>query len=218
MQLQHTKYATLDAEVQLWKMQNCLTHRHTRIRCCSFYGREKDTNIVFAPVAVDFRQQRNIIKMSVMVADPTSSLTYRVVGKSWRKRVEPRKRKYLKPISNPMMVDLLRGKTILVDRDSYIKENRFTAWYTIFLSRGYNLRNYEVDDISEDIYRARLLWLEKRQTYGDSLIGKTFVSKTKILSSNLSRHAISINRPIMTNERNVYYAATTLYQPYFFNS
>lgn len=90
---------------------------------------------------------------------------YTIVPDSYRRRVTFKPRKNHQKITNKVVIDLLAGKTLLVDaeipiqtRNGFPKE--FRTLYNTFASRGYRLHVYMYDDIDKDIYRALLMWAE----------------------------------------------------------
>lgn len=90
---------------------------------------------------------------------------YTVVPESYRRRVSVRKVKNQKKITNQIVLDLLDGKTLLVDAQIPIHTKngfpkQFRTLYTIFASRGYKLHCYIYDDVDTDTYRAMLMWAE----------------------------------------------------------
>jgi hypothetical protein len=85
--------------------------------------------------------------------------TYKSVSRSWRQTVTVREPYELDTISSPLIVDLLAGKTLLVDFEQPLgsKENPFRTLYTYFQARGYRLRSYTT--IEEGV-RKLLMWCE----------------------------------------------------------
>jgi hypothetical protein len=90
---------------------------------------------------------------------------YNVVPDSYRARVYRWKRKNHQKITNPIIKDLLAGKTLLVDAQIPIHTKggfprEFRSLYNTFSSRGYRLHCYMYDDVDRDIYRALIMWAE----------------------------------------------------------
>jgi hypothetical protein len=85
--------------------------------------------------------------------------TYKPVSRSWRLTVTVREPYELDDISSPLVVDLLAGKTLLVDFEQPLgsKHNPFRTLYTYFSARGYRLRSYITNDGE---VRKLLMWCE----------------------------------------------------------
>jgi len=88
--------------------------------------------------------------------------TYKTVPKSWRYTVNPRRPYVLEDITSPLIVDLLAGKTLLVDYEAPLgsRGNPFRTLYTFFSARGYKLHTHITDDVTRGEYRKLLMWCE----------------------------------------------------------
>lgn len=93
--------------------------------------------------------------------------SYRLVPSNWRSLVQ-QKEKYVTPeVTSPIVKDLMRGKTVLVDytlpHGAY-NNHPFRTLYSYFSTRGYRLRVHVVDRVDKDEYRKLLLWAEPIKT------------------------------------------------------
>lgn len=92
--------------------------------------------------------------------------SYRTVSSSWRDLVGETQRRqayHLAEITSPLVIDLLKGKTCLVDYTVPYGSrgaHPFRTLYSYFQSRGLKLRVHMVDDTKNEKYRILLMWTE----------------------------------------------------------
>jgi hypothetical protein len=88
--------------------------------------------------------------------------TYRLVPKTWRKTVNLREPYTLESSTSPLIMDLLAGKTLLIDYEAPLgaKDNPFRTLYNYFSGRGYKLHTHITDDVDRGEYRKLLMWCE----------------------------------------------------------
>jgi len=96
--------------------------------------------------------------------DGIKGLKYKIVPKGWRQYAgPPRNDRNRRPVQNPMVIDLLEGKTVF----AYIEDRThmsFGSLYSVAYSHGKILRMHQFDDIDDDIFKGYLIWMEKRPT------------------------------------------------------
>ncbi len=87
---------------------------------------------------------------------------YRVVPNTWRSYVTARKEYTLADINEPLIQDLMAGKTLIVDyqvpHDS--GNHPFRTLYNYFYCRRKKLRVHIIDDVANNQYRRLLMWAE----------------------------------------------------------
>lgn len=90
------------------------------------------------------------------------SFAYKIVPNSWRALVPEAHARYETPeIMSPLVQDILRGKTVLVDYTvpfGEAKSHPFRTLYSYFNTRGYRLRTHVIDVVEKGEYRKMLLW------------------------------------------------------------
>ena len=86
---------------------------------------------------------------------------YRIVPNSWRNTVPYRERRAMLEINSPLVYDLMRGKTLLVDIELGKRaDHPYRHLYPYFTNRGFRFRAHMVDDVNNEKYRRLLLWIE----------------------------------------------------------
>lgn len=89
-------------------------------------------------------------------------IRYKIVGKEWRKFVAPRTIRNRKRPINPMVRDLLAGKTIFAYDDDR-KSLSFGSLYAVAASNNKMLRMYLCDDLDDMVYKGYVIWMEPRK-------------------------------------------------------
>ena len=94
--------------------------------------------------------------------DGIKGIKYRLVPSTWRNYVSPRNIKNRKSPTNPMVIDLLAGKTVFAFEQDR-KTLSFGSLYAVAASNSKNLRMYTFDDLDNGIYKGYLIWMESKQ-------------------------------------------------------
>src|SRR5574339_272299 len=85
---------------------------------------------------------------------------YRTVDRSWRDLIPNKREAYhMAEITSPLILDLLKGKTCLVDYTVPFGSNQlgpFRTLYSYFQARGLKLRIHMIDDTKNEKYRILL--------------------------------------------------------------
>lgn len=87
---------------------------------------------------------------------------YMVVPKPYRDKVHRRNlNRNFHPVE-PMVKDLIAGKTLVIDAHVPLGANKlpYRNLYSTLAARGYRVRMYVIDDIDLDLYRAVIIWAE----------------------------------------------------------
>lgn len=87
-------------------------------------------------------------------------IKYKTVPSTWRNHVEVRHIRKRRPPINPMVLDLLEGKTIFAYGEDRTTVS-FGSLYAVAASNGRVLRMYQFDDIDDNIYKGYLIWMDK---------------------------------------------------------
>jgi hypothetical protein len=87
---------------------------------------------------------------------------YSKVPETYREFVTPRPKKNLREVKNPLVLDLLAGKTLLLDASIPLGEadSSLKTLYSFFNARGMRLRMHLFDYPDKDIWRGLLMWVE----------------------------------------------------------
>lgn len=90
------------------------------------------------------------------------SYGYKIVPNTWRNLAPEAHSRYATPeITSPLVKDVLRGKTVLVDYTmpfGQAKNHPFRMLYSYCNTRGYRLRVHIIDVVDKDEYRKILMW------------------------------------------------------------
>jgi hypothetical protein len=86
-------------------------------------------------------------------------IRYKPVHRSWRKSIDVRTIRNRKKPTNPMVLDLLAGKTIFAYKDGRNADS-FGSLYAVAASNGKVLRMYQTDDLDDEVYKGLLIWME----------------------------------------------------------
>jgi hypothetical protein len=75
----------------------------------------------------------------------------------------PRNDRNRRPAVNPMVVDLLEGKTVF----AYIEDRThmsFGSLYSVAYTHGKILRMHQFDDIDDEVFKGYLIWMENAKS------------------------------------------------------
>lgn len=90
-----------------------------------------------------------------------TGMEYRIVPDHYRKRVSLKNKKNHKPVKDPLIQDLLQGKTVFIEAKVQLGgRSPFRTMYSFFSSRGYRLRMHKYDDLDKNVYGGILMWAE----------------------------------------------------------
>lgn len=88
--------------------------------------------------------------------------SYKIVPNTWRNLAPEAHSRYATPeITSPLVQDILRGKTVLVDYTMPFGKaalHPFRALYSYCNTRGYRLRVHVIDVVDKEEYRKILMW------------------------------------------------------------
>jgi hypothetical protein len=99
-----------------------------------------------------------------MYKDGIAGIKYKVVSDGLRKEIITRNIGKRRSANNPMVIDLLKGKTIFAYGEEHRRKFRFGSLYTTAANNNKTLRIYQFDDVDDEIFKGYLIWMEKRSS------------------------------------------------------
>jgi len=97
-----------------------------------------------------------------MYKDGIAGLKYKVVSSRHRQMIVTRDMHKRRPASNPMVLDLLNGKTVFAYGEGGRRRYSFGSLYAVAASNNKTLRIYGYDDVDDEIFKGYLIWMERR--------------------------------------------------------
>lgn len=90
---------------------------------------------------------------------------YKIVPNSWRRAVDVKQYVNKKTSQNPMVLDLLMGRTVFAYINPEERNSKgLSSLYQTAACNNKVLRLYQFDDIEDDVYKGFLMWMEDRAT------------------------------------------------------
>ena len=97
-----------------------------------------------------------------MYKDGIAGIKYKIVSARLRREITTRDMKKRRPASNPMVIDLLNGKTLFAYGEKGRRAFSFGSLYTVAANNNKTLRIYSYDDVDDEIFKGYLIWMERR--------------------------------------------------------